>query len=236
MSAAQALIRVNENSQVGEARRNAVRIAEVNRCSTKPTAGKGRHRRDRTWRTILLRHATGGEILLRDLNGSKVPASKLTCHRSRSGNGRMSPAAWRTAIRPAEQPAMDSAPSAVLSTEFDIFHAAGGTVIVSRVLAAVRSAERAMAQWGVIMRACIGRNLVRRQLERRRERWHGLHHGRRRPGAWPAGRQGCRRSGRIFDEDPFQTPAGILDAAHWAMRLDARGGDGSRRRSYAATS
>jgi anti-sigma regulatory factor (Ser/Thr protein kinase) len=215
MAAAQALIRVNENSQVGEARRNAVRIAELTALDE---TDRGKVAIVATeLANNLVRHTGGGEMIIRRCETNSADGVELLaidrgpgmadigkCMQDGFSTGGTAGTGFGAIRR--------------LSTEFDVYSARpSGTVIASRVLH-VMPGTSSRGQWSVICVPAPGETLCG-------DNWSiveknelisvlladGLGHG-------PLAAQASEEAVRVFNQDPFRQPGVLLDAAHSPLR------------------
>jgi anti-sigma regulatory factor (Ser/Thr protein kinase) len=223
MSRWQRVVAVGEASQVGEARRAAAQIAE--------SAGLGDTDRGRVaiivteLATNLVRHARGGEILLRGL----VPGPGVEILSVDRGPGMADVAAcMRDGFSTGGTAGTGLGAVRRQSSFFDIHSAPpAGTVVVSRVGQAANgttpAASRPEFDWAVVCVPLRGETACG-------DTWRvaeapgrlsilladGLGHG-------PLAAEAAEAAGAAFDADPFAGPRAILEAAHVKMH-GTRGG------------
>ena len=194
------------------------------RPSTTPTAAKLPSSPPSWQRTSSPRHRRRNPAARRSRSAAR--GVEIIVDRSRPGHGRHRPAAWKTAIPPAEQREPGFGAVRRLSTEFDIFSTRpAGTVIMSRVARPIEPAKTNP------MERCphrgAGRDAVRRQLQRRGTKTDFLAGGRGWTGPWAAGRQGGRRGNCGIRREPVSSLAGF-STRQTAHAFDARSGGGDR--------
>ncbi|HWE01953.1 MAG TPA: ATP-binding protein [Tepidisphaeraceae bacterium] len=221
MAPVQALIRVNENSQVGEARRTAARLAELSSLG-ETDCGKISIIATELANN-LVRHTNGGELLIRCFRTTACEGVELLSVDRGPGMadvGRCMEDGFSTggtagtglgAIRR-------------LSTEFDIYSARpAGTVVLSRVLTPapgiqVAPERLALPRYGIVRvpapgETMCGDNWAIAEKDGRISMLiaDGLGHG-------PLAAKAADEAVKVFDEDPFRDPGRLLDSVHGALR------------------
>jgi anti-sigma regulatory factor (Ser/Thr protein kinase) len=220
MSRTQTVVRVDESSQVGEARRSAARLAEV--------AGLDETGRGKVAIVVtelannLVKHARGGEILLRALDG---PGGIEVLSVDRGPGMADVAACLRDGFSTAGTPGNGLGAVRRLSGTFDLHSAQpGGTVVLSRVTAEPEpTIPRPTFEWGVVCVPAPGETACG-------DTWRvassggrlsvlladGLGHG-------PLASDAAEAGAAAYDADPFAGPAAVLEAAHVRMH-GTRGG------------
>ena len=221
MSRCQTVVPVTESSQVGEARRAAVQLAE--------RAGLGEADRGKVaivateLANNLVRHARGGEMLLKAVGGGVEVVSVDR------GPGMADVAAClRDGFSTGGTPGTGLGAVRRLSTAFDVHSVQpSGTVVLSRVAAASPAAPaRLKFDWSVVCVPVRGETACG-------DTWRvatsedgdgklslmladGLGHG-------PLASDAAEAAGAAFDAEPFAAPRAVIETAHGRMH-GTRGG------------
>jgi anti-sigma regulatory factor (Ser/Thr protein kinase) len=219
MSRTQTVVPVTETTQVGEARRQAVRIAEA--------AGLGDTERGRLAIVVtelannLVRHARGGEILLRDADTPTDPAVDVLSIDRGPGMADVA-ACMRDGFSTGGTPGTGLGAVRRLSTVFEIHsNPPAGTVAFARV--AATPPARGEFEWSVVCLPVRGETACGDTWRLAAERGRlalmlsdGLGHG-------PLAAEAADAAGAAFDADPFAGPRPLVEAAHTRMH-GTRGG------------
>lgn len=216
MSSCHTVVRVAESSQVGEARRVAVRIAaeaslsETDRGKVAIIATEMANN--------LHRHASGGNVLIRALQGDDRSGVELLAIDRGPGMANVA-RCMEDGFSSGGTAGAGLGAMRRLSTEFDIFSAMpSGTVVLSRLFADARPRASGAAQCGVVCVAAPGEtacgdnwSIAERDGVTTIMIADGLGHG-------VLAAQASAEAVRIFTTQPFQRPASFLDSAHHPLR------------------
>ncbi|HET6251458.1 MAG TPA: ATP-binding SpoIIE family protein phosphatase [Tepidisphaeraceae bacterium] len=220
MSPPQVLIRVTESSQVGEARRNAARIAELTSLS-ETDCGKAAIVATELANN-LIRHAREGEILISAFRSPSKRGVELLAIDRGPGMADVGKC-LQDGFSTGGTAGQGLGAIRRLSSEFDVYSAApGGTVVLSRILAQT-AGDGNLAQWGAICLPVAGETLCG-------DNWSiaevdgivsiiladGLGHG-------PIAAEASNEAVGVFDADPGRDLSRMVEAAHVMMR-STRGG------------
>ena len=213
--AAQALIRVDDNSQVGAARRNAARIAELTALQE---TDRGKVAIIATeLANNLLRHSSGGEVIIRRHTTSFSDGVELLAIDRGPGMADVSKC-LADGFSTGGTAGTGFGAIRRLSTEFDVYSSVpAGTVIVSRITTTVSSAV-SQVQWGVVCVPLRGETMSG-------DNWgivekdgvvsvmlvDGLGHG-------PLAAKAADEALQVFDQQPLRLPGEMLNHAHGKMR------------------
>ena len=219
--ATQTIIPVLETSQIGEARRQAIRLAELAGFD-EPNRGKAAIIATEL-ATNLVRHARGGEIHLQTVNGSSPLSMDITAVDRGPG---MRDLAKCLADGYSTGGTAGNGLGAVrrMATEFDIHTAESGTIVFTRLnQQAAVVVDKALFQWSVISRpaphevVCGDSWRIAAQADELAILIaDGLGHG-------PQAAEAALGAALAFDADPFAPPSEIVRSADARMR-GSRGG------------
>ncbi len=215
LSTAQALVGVNENSQVGEARRSAMRIAELTALNDTERGKVGIVATELA--TNLVRYATGGEMIIRRFQHGNVDGVEIIaidrgpgmaevgkCMEDGFSTGGTAGSGFGAVRRQ--------------STEFDVFSSKpAGTVVASRVLSGSQVFPNGL-NWAAVSVPIQGETLCGDNMSVAQQNGmlsimlaDGLGHG-------ALAANASEEAVRIFEQGPFLQPAAILAAAHSPLR------------------
>lgn len=212
--AVQLSLPIRDATQVGDARRQAVRLAQ--------RAGMGETEQGAAaivateLATNLVKHASGGELLLQCLDGADGALIEIVS--LDSGPGMDVERCMRDGFSTTDTLGTGLGAVRRLALEFDAFSVAGaGTVIVARVAGAPSSAPPAPFEWGAVCMPMHGETVcgdawrVRRTgTELRVMVADGLGHG-------PAAGTAASAAAALFDQQDFVGPGAFLAGAHAAL-------------------
>jgi anti-sigma regulatory factor (Ser/Thr protein kinase) len=215
MATAQALICLNDSTQAGEARRNAARIAQLT-VLNETEQGKVAIIATELANN-LLRHATGGEIIITKVTDNGREGIELLAIDRGPGmvdvgkclqDGYSTGGTSGTGLGAVRR----------LSSEFDFFSTRpGGTVFVARVLNGSAD-DSPRVRWSAICQPAPGETLCGDNWSGARRGdlvsimvADGLGHG-------ALAAKASDEAVRIFNSDPFRSPGALLEAAHSPLR------------------
>ena len=219
--ATQTIIPVLETSQIGEARRQAIRLAQLAGFD-EPNRGKAAIIVTEL-ATNLVRHARGGEIHLQTVNGSSPLSMDITAVDRGPGMGDLSKC-LSDGYSTGGTAGNGLGAVRRMATEFDIHTAESGTIVFTRLnQQAGVVVDKALFRWSVISRpaphevvcgdswriAAQGDELAILIAD-------GLGHG-------PQAAEAALGAALAFDADPFASPSEIVRSADARMQ-GSRGG------------
>jgi anti-sigma regulatory factor (Ser/Thr protein kinase) len=214
MASMQAVIGVNENTQIGEARRSAARLVEL---TSLDAIDRGKVAIIATeLATNLVRHSGGGELIISRFQTPTRDGIELLAIDSGPGMADIDKC-LQDGFSTAGTAGTGLGAIRRLSSEFDLYsQKPGGSVVVSRVLNG--SQTPGAARWCFICIPAPGETLcgdnwaiAEQDGELSIMLVDGLGHG-------PLAAQAADDAVAVFNKDPFLSPGVILDAANGALR------------------
>jgi len=214
-SSSQIVVQLDENSQVGDARRNAVRIAELSALNE---TDQGKVAIIATeLANNLVRHGTKGEMIIRRCRSTHADGVEIIAFDRGPGMGDVQKC-MEDGFSTGGTSGTGLGAIKRLSTEFDVHsQRPSGTIIVSRLLCSISDAST-RGTCGVICIPAPGESLSG-------DNWSiaekeevisillvdGLGHG-------PLAATAADEAVRVFNTDPFREPGILIDAIHGSLR------------------